>query len=46
MNKRKQIMDRRRATDEYIASWFAYRPVSKPARTQVKILSRTKAALE
>ena len=31
MEKRKEIMQRRRVTDEYMASWFAFRPVSKPA---------------
>jgi GT2 family glycosyltransferase len=29
--KRKAIMRRRVVTDEYIASWFSYQPVSKPA---------------
>jgi len=40
MEKRRKIMGRRRATDEYMASWFAYHPVSKPARTSAKVLSR------
>jgi GT2 family glycosyltransferase len=31
MEKRKEIMRRRRVTDEYMASWFAFEPVSKPA---------------
>jgi GT2 family glycosyltransferase len=31
LTKRKQIMSRRRVTDEYMASWFSYQPVSKPA---------------
>ena len=31
MNKRTEIMKRRRVTDEYMASWFSYTPVSKPA---------------
>jgi GT2 family glycosyltransferase len=29
--KRDQIMKRRRAKDDYIASWFSYQPVSRPA---------------
>ena len=29
--KRREIMKRRRVKDEYIATWFHYRPVSKPA---------------
>jgi GT2 family glycosyltransferase len=29
--KRRQIMARRRVSDEYIASWFSYSPVSRPA---------------
>jgi GT2 family glycosyltransferase len=31
MEKRRQIMLRRRVSDEYMASWFAFEPVSKPA---------------
>ncbi len=31
LEKRKEIMQRRRVSDEYMASWFAFRPVSKPA---------------
>ncbi len=31
MQKRREIMRRRRVSDEYIASWFAFEPVSKPA---------------
>jgi hypothetical protein len=30
MAKRRQIMTRRRVNDDYIATWFHYRPVSKP----------------
>ena len=30
LEKRRDIMARRRVTDEYIASWFAFEPVSKP----------------
>lgn len=29
--KRAKIMERRRVTDEYLASWFSYEPVAKPA---------------
>jgi GT2 family glycosyltransferase len=32
MEKRREIMRRKRVTDEYIAGWFSYQPVSKPAR--------------
>jgi GT2 family glycosyltransferase len=31
MEKRREIMTRRRVTDEYMASWFSFHPVSKPA---------------
>ena len=31
LEKRRIIMERRRVTDEYMASWFSYEPVSKPA---------------
>lgn len=40
VQKRRDIMNRRRATDEYMASWFSYAPVSKPAQTQAKVLSK------
>lgn len=30
VQKRREIMSRRRASDEYIATWFHYRPVSQP----------------
>ena len=29
--KRREIMKRRRVKDDYIASWFSYQPVSRPA---------------
>lgn len=29
--KRRQIMSRRKVTDEYIASWFSFEPTSRPA---------------
>jgi predicted house-cleaning NTP pyrophosphatase (Maf/HAM1 superfamily) len=45
MAKRREIMRRQRVNDEYMASWFAFRPVSKPAPKKfVAALSRTKAA--
>jgi hypothetical protein len=31
MEKRREIMKRRRVTDDYMASWFSYEPVSRPA---------------
>jgi GT2 family glycosyltransferase len=44
MEKRREIMRRKRVTDEYIAGWFSYRPVSKPARIRPVVLARSKAA--
>jgi GT2 family glycosyltransferase len=44
LDKRREIMNRRRVSDEYIASWFSYKPVSKPAKAPAKVLSRSKAA--
>jgi hypothetical protein len=29
--KRREIMKRRRVTDEYLSSWFSFKPVSRPA---------------
>ena len=38
VEKRKAIMARRCVDDEYIANWFSYEPVSKPApRFQAKL---------
>lgn len=31
LEKRSEIMSRRRVTDEYLASWFSFAPVAKPA---------------
>jgi len=43
--KRREIMKRRRASDEYIAHWFSYKPVSLPAvKPTARVLSRTRAA--
>src|SRR5690242_5875544 len=45
LEKRDKIMDRRRASDEYLASWFSYNPVSRPApKPSARVLSRQKAA--
>ena len=33
MRQRREIMSRRRASDEEIASWFSFQPVSKPVTT-------------
>jgi len=45
--KRQEIMKRRRVNDEYIASWFRYLPVSRPApapKTHTHVVSGSKAA--
>jgi GT2 family glycosyltransferase len=43
--KRREIMKRRRAKDEYIESWFSYQPVSKPApRPSARTMARARAA--
>ena len=43
--KRRDIMSRRRVTDEYLASWFSYAPVSRPApKPSARVLPRQKAA--
>jgi len=47
MAKRREIMMRKRVDDEYIASWFQYHPVSRPAgklKPAARMLSRSKAA--
>lgn len=45
--KREQIMARKRVTDEYMASWFSYEPVSRPAAkppsSKPRIAARQKA---
>jgi GT2 family glycosyltransferase len=43
MAKRREIMSRKRVDDDYIASWFRYKPVSSPAGKS-RALARTKAA--
>jgi len=47
MSKRREIMNRKRVDDDYIASWFRYAPVSAPAnktKTSARALARSKAA--
>src|SRR5258706_6582561 len=42
--KRREIMRRRRAKDDYIASWFSYRPVSRPApKPTARTLAKARA---
>lgn len=43
-DKRQLIMSRRRVSDEYMASWFAYEPVSRPARVATRVTPRSRAA--
>jgi len=44
-SKRQEIMRRRRAKDDYIASWFSYEPVSRPApRPSARSLARARTA--
>jgi predicted house-cleaning NTP pyrophosphatase (Maf/HAM1 superfamily) len=44
MVKRREIMRRQRVNDEYIASWFDFTPVSKPAPRKVAAaVARSKA---
>ncbi len=38
--KRKEIMSRRTAKDDYISSWFSYEPVSRPAPKPTRMLAR------
>jgi GT2 family glycosyltransferase len=43
--KRREIMNRRRAKDDYIASWFSYQPVSRPApRPTARTLAKMRGA--
>src|SRR5277367_868747 len=40
-----EIMKRRKAKDDYISSWFAYKPVSRPApRPTARTLAKARAA--
>jgi GT2 family glycosyltransferase len=43
--KRREIMRKRRASDEYMAAWFSFRPVSYPAPDVARKLTREKAAI-
>ncbi|HML16263.1 MAG TPA: glycosyltransferase family 2 protein [Bryobacteraceae bacterium] len=43
--KRQEIMKRRRVKDDYIASWFSYRPVSRPApKPTARLIAKARAA--
>ena len=43
--KRAQIMRRRKATDEYMASWFHAKPVSRPApKPSARVVARLRSA--
>ena len=46
MAKRREIMSRQRVDDAYMASWFDFTPVSKPApkKFAAATSSRSKAA--
>src|SRR5579862_3179607 len=46
MEKRREIMSRKRVDDDYIASWFRYAPVSSPAKSKAssRSMARSKAA--
>jgi GT2 family glycosyltransferase len=47
MEKRREIMSRKRVDNDYIASWFRYDPVSSPAnksKTGARAMARSKAA--
>jgi hypothetical protein len=45
LEKRRAILSRRRMSDDYIASWFKYSPVSKPApQITPRALARTRTA--
>ena len=41
--KRKVIMAHRRVSDEYLAGWFQFQPVSQPAPKTVRVPARAKA---
>ena len=44
IEKRTEIMRRRKVSDEYLASWFSYEPIAKPApKTPARALPRQKA---
>ncbi len=43
MAKRKIIMANRKVSDEYLAGWFQFQPVSQPAPKTVRVPARAKA---
>src|SRR6202167_3826128 len=45
LGKRAEIMKRRRVKDDYLASWFSYEPVSRPAvKPTARMLAKVRAA--
>jgi len=45
LEKRREIMRRRRASDAYMASWFDYEPMARPApRPSARLHARVRAA--
>ena len=45
VEKRREIMNRKKAKEEYIASWFSYSPVSRPApKPSARVLAKSRAA--
>lgn len=42
MEKRKIIMQNRKVSDEYLANWFQFQPVSQPAPKTVRVAVRVK----
>jgi GT2 family glycosyltransferase len=47
VEKRAEIMRRRRVSDDYLASWFSYEPVAKPApRAPRRAVAREKKAVQ
>ncbi len=40
LSKRQEIMKRRKVSDEYMAAWFSYKPVSIPAPKVPKMVAR------
>jgi GT2 family glycosyltransferase len=46
MAKRREIMSRKRANDEYIAEWFDYKPVSRPAAKAKAAAARAVSSIE
>ena len=46
MSKRRAIMSRKRVRDEYMASWFHYKPVSRPASKAKAAAARAVSSIE